>query len=106
VAILGGGVQSVSRLSGSFLAGSLETQMDWKQFLEADRAMKAAIVEALSSGEVPVLGAHQAICRQMITEHQRHIADIDAMDRDRATDDGFEEVATSLDCTSTSRRSA
>jgi hypothetical protein len=42
----------------------------------------------------------------MITEHQRHIADIDAMDRDRETDDGFEEVATSLDCTSTSRRSA
>jgi hypothetical protein len=80
--------------------------MDWEKFLEADRAMKAAIVDTLLSGKVPVLEAHQAICRQLITEHQRHIADIDAQDFGPATGDSLEDVTAPLDWTSRSRRRA
>lgn len=52
--------------------------MTWEQFLQGERARKAALVQHLLSG-APIAPDHQAISQQLIAEHRHDIAEIDAM---------------------------
>jgi hypothetical protein len=53
--------------------------MSWELFLQHDRFRKQAVVDRLLSSISLVPAEHHAIWKQLIDDHQHHIADIDAM---------------------------
>jgi hypothetical protein len=57
----------------------LEVEMNWDQFLQAERARKMAFVQHLLSQKAPIPRGHEHISRQLILEHQQYIAEIDAL---------------------------